>query len=160
MGNNLLPNMQKTDIHWQCHSFNSLNKLSLYQLLQLRTDVFVVEQHCAYPELDGKDILEHTHHLLGYDKEKLIAYARILAPDTNNDNPRISRIVIEPSARGNGTGHQLVQIAIKCCRQLWPQADIDIAAQAYLQTFYTQHGFNPISQVYLESHINMRFIAV
>ena len=150
---------QISKLQWQCLPFNELDIHQLYALLRLRVDIFVVEQTCPYPELDGKDRLRDTRHLVVYRDRELIAYARLLAPGGNHDNPSIGRVATSKTARGNGLGHQLITAAIDHCRQLWPDTAIDISAQAYLQDFYTQYGFNPISNIYLEDgieHIDMR----
>lgn len=151
---------QDGEIMWQKHSFNTLTNSQLYSLLRLRTDIFVVEQQCAYPELDGKDLLKETYHLLGYKADELIAYARILAPGVSYENPSIGRVAVAQSARGGGSGHKLITEAKLLCNQLWPKYDIDIGAQYYLEDFYAQHGFQTISGVYLEDgieHIDMRW---
>ncbi len=145
---------------WQTLSFAELSTAQLYELLQLRVDVFVVEQHCAYPELDGKDCLAHTRHLLGTDSQgKLQAYARLLAPGVSYAEPSIGRVVVNAAVRGQGIAQQLMQQAIAQCEQLWPQQAITIGAQQYLMTFYQSLGFICVSAGYLEDgipHIDMR----
>ncbi|BAX51496.1 putative acyltransferase [Photobacterium damselae subsp. piscicida] len=144
---------------WQLLQFSQLTTHQLYELLRLRVDVFVVEQTCPYPELDGKDTLEDVYHLLGYQEQKLVACARLLAPTISYSGSSIGRVALAQSARGQGLGHQLIQQAIEHCYRLWPQHSIEIGAQHYLQDFYQQHGFSPFSEVYLEDdipHLDMR----
>ncbi len=147
-------------MNWHTLSFAELTTTQLYQLLKLRVEVFVVEQNCPYPELDDKDILPHSHHLLGYDaQQQLVAYARLLAPGVSYPGCSIGRILVAESARGQQLGQQLVEQAIHCCHTLWPDTAIEIGAQHYLQAFYQRLGFQPTSAVYLEDdipHLDMR----
>lgn len=146
-------------ITWQLKLFSQLSTMQLYQLLQLRVDVFVVEQKCPYPELDGKDHLQDVHHLLGYQADKLIACARLLPKGVSYPSVSIGRVAIAQSHRGGGLGHQLVQEAVSACGVLWPKESIEIGAQEHLSEFYQQHGFIPTSAMYLEDdipHIDMK----
>ncbi|MEZ8661213.1 GNAT family N-acetyltransferase [Vibrio cyclitrophicus] len=146
-------------ITWHSIPFSELSTQQLYQLLKLRVDVFVVEQTCPYPELDGKDILTGVEHLLGYYNKELVACARILPPGTTYDNVSIGRVATKQSARGNGLGHQLIKEALTRCEEIWPNATIDIGAQEHLENFYASHGFNTVSEMYLEDdipHLDMR----
>lgn len=145
---------------WQTLSFTELSTAQLYEILQLRVEVFVVEQNCAYPELDGKDCLAQTRHLLGTDSQgQLQAYARLLAPGVSYAEPSIGRVVVHAAARGQGIAQQLMLQAIEQCGQLWPQQPITIGAQQYLLGFYQALGFRAVSAGYLEDgipHIDMR----
>lgn len=145
-------------IHWQCVPFCQLTTEQLYQLLKLRVDVFVVEQCCAYPELDDKDHLSGVQHLLGYQGSQLVACARLLPPGVSYSNVSFGRVATKASARGNGLGHQLLQTALEQCQRLWPQQTIEIGAQQYLGEFYARYGFSATSEPYLEDgiwHIDM-----
>ncbi|WP_086982083.1 GNAT family N-acetyltransferase [Vibrio aphrogenes] len=145
-------------MQWICKSFEQLSTLELYQVLQLRVNVFVVEQTCPYPELDGKDYLPGVYHLLGYQDGELIACTRLLAAGISYDTVSIGRVAAHPSIRGQGLGHQLMQVSIEQCQQLWGEVDITIGAQAHLEKYYRQHGFKSISEEYLEDdipHIDM-----
>lgn len=145
-------------ITWQCLPFSQLNTQQLYQLLQLRVDVFVVEQTCPYPELDDKDHQSGVHHLLGYQNDKLIACARLLPAGISYPSVSIGRVATAAQARGQGLGHQLLQQALHYCQQYWPNANIEIGAQAHLEAFYQQYGFTRTSDSYLEDgipHIDM-----
>jgi len=146
-------------IHWQCLSFEELTNVQLYELLKLRVDVFVVEQRCAYPELDDKDRQKDVFQLIGYQDNDIVACARLLAPGVSFEHASIGRIATHSFFRGHGLGHQLMKQALEKCQCLWPNNTIDIQAQEYLKTFYQGHGFNVISEPYLEDgipHIDMR----
>ncbi|NOJ10702.1 GNAT family N-acetyltransferase [Vibrio splendidus] len=146
-------------ITWHSIPFSELSTQQLYQLLKLRVDVFVVEQNCPYPELDGKDTLAGVEHLLGYADAELVACARLLPPGTSYDNTSIGRVATKQSARGDGLGHQLIKEALTRCEALWPNKTIDIGAQQHLENFYASHGFDTISEMYLEDdipHVDMR----
>ncbi|MBP6346484.1 GNAT family N-acetyltransferase [Neisseriaceae bacterium CLB008] len=144
---------------WQTLTFAQLNTLELYTLLRLRVAIFVVEQNCAYPELDGKDTHPDSRHLLGYDADgTLVAYARLLPPGLSYPQPSIGRVAIDHTQRGSGLGHHLIQEALSQTQKAWPAQDIQIGAQLYLQTFYERHGFMAVSGPYLEDdipHIDM-----
>ena len=146
-------------ITWQCIPFSQLTTLQLYELLRLRTDVFVVEQTCPYPELDGKDTETGVQHLLGYKDAELVACARLLPQGVTYDNASIGRVATRLSARGDGLGHQLLIQALVQVERLFPGQTIDIGAQEHLEKYYEQHGFKRISDMYLEDdipHIDMR----
>ncbi|MFT7053982.1 MAG: ElaA protein [Psychromonas sp.] len=146
-------------IAWLLLPFNKLSTAQLYELIKLRVDVFVVEQHCPYPELDGKDHLDKVQHLLGVSNGEIVACARLLPAGVSYAHVSIGRIATKETARGNGLGHQLLSNALKQCENLWPGKTIDIGAQQHLALFYQGHGFKPISAMYLEdgiAHIDMR----
>lgn len=144
---------------WQVCRFDELAPGQLYELLKLRVDVFVVEQACAYPELDGKDLLADTRHLFGRAKDGgLAAYARILAPGVRFSDISFGRVVVAPLYRNNGLGHILVKQILAAAGRIWPGRGITISAQTYLTAFYRSHGFVPVSDPYLEddiAHIDM-----
>lgn len=146
-------------IQWHLVPFSQLSTTQLYQLLKLRVDVFVVEQNCPYPELDGNDILHGVHHLLGYKNGELVACTRLLPAGTTYDSVSIGRVATKHNERGGGLGHQLMQQSIMHCQQLWPNEAIEIGAQEHLKPFYQQHGFVVTSEVYLEDgipHVDMK----
>ncbi len=146
-------------MHWQLCSFSQLNTTQLFQLLKLRVDVFVVEQECAYPELDEKDTLPSTLHLLGYQNNELIAYARLLDKDISYPNcVSFGRVAVLQSKRGQQLGKQLVAKVIESSLSHFGHIDIQIGAQAHLVRFYQRHGFKVSSEEYLEDgipHIDM-----
>ena len=143
---------------WKTKHFNELYINELYDLLKLRIDVFVVEQTCYYPDLDSnKDQLDRhkdTLHLLGYQGETLVAYLRILAQGQSYDDYiSIGRVAIAEQARGAGLGHELMTEAFNLCRQFFSGQSIKISAQEHLVNYYQQHGFEQVSQMYLEDDI-------
>ncbi len=146
-------------ITWQLKLFVELATIQLYQLLKLRVDVFVVEQQCPYPELDDKDHQKGVYHLLGYDGDQLVACTRLLPKGVSYPSVSIGRVATSADHRGGGIGHQLLAEALRNCQSLWPDESIEIGAQAYLEAFYTQHGFVKTSDTYLEDdipHIDMK----
>jgi ElaA protein len=142
------------NIQWDIKTFQKLELEQLFDLLKLRVDVFVVEQACAYPELDDHDRYLETRHLSGRNEfDQLIAYARLLPPGLRFPEVNLGRFVVKAELRKKGIGHQLLQTALKEISGYWPKTSIRISAQDYLQTFYEQYGFIRISDVYLEDGI-------
>lgn len=138
-------------MQWEIKAFDQLSLQELYTILTLRTNVFVVEQACPYPELDGKD--PNCLHLLGTINGELVAYLRILPAGLRYDKVSIGRVVIKPSHRGKGLGRLMMEQAIHCITNEWKESQIKIGAQAYLEKFYQSLGFEPVSEVYLEDDI-------
>ncbi len=124
---------------WQTCEFAELNTLELYAALRLRQAVFAVEQDCAYLDLDNLD--QGAVHMLCWHEGELLAYLRCLAPGTNFPESAIGRIVVSQPARGNELGRELVKRGIGHNLQRWPDQNIRINAQAYLEDFYSQLGF-------------------
>ena len=147
-------------IEWQWSSFAGLAVAELYEMLALRQQVFVLEQTCLYPDIDGLD--PDAHHLLGWrtvdGKRELAATLRCLAPGAKYDEMSLGRVVTSPSARGTGLGRELVAQGIACAERLHPGHAIRIGAQAHLETFYAGFGFRTVSAPYDEDgilHIDM-----
>jgi len=143
---------------WQTKHFNELSLEQLYDLLKLRIDVFVVEQTCYYPDLDGEkgtlDRHKDTRHLLGYQGEKLVAYARVLPKGQNyEDYVSIGRVATSDLARGQGLGHELIEKSLEVCQQFFSEENVKISAQEHLKLFYAKHGFEQVSPMYLEDDI-------
>jgi ElaA protein len=129
--------------------------LDLYAMLKMRVDVFVVEQECPYPELDGND--PACLHLRLLNDGELFACARIWRP-TPDVYPRIGRVTVSPHHRGKRLGDALMREAIAECDKIYPTEPIEISAQAHLQKFYGSLGFERISEEYLEDgipHVDM-----
>ena len=143
-------------ISWRYLAFDELTGAELYAVLQLRSEVFVVEQACIFQDMDGMD--QQAMHVLGTLNGALAAYARCLCAGIKYAEASIGRVVTSPSLRGTGAGHALVEKAMTCLvRQKGPQP-IRIGAQARLEAFYRQHGFEKAGPLYLEdgiSHIEM-----
>ncbi|MBW8901255.1 MAG: GNAT family N-acetyltransferase [Massilia sp.] len=147
-------------IEWQWSSFADLAVADLYEMLALRQQVFVLEQTCLYPDIDGLD--PGAHHLLGWrtvdGKRELAATLRCLAPGAKYDEMSLGRVATSPSVRGTGLGRELVAQGIACAEQLHPGHAIRIGAQAHLETFYAGFGFCTVSAPYDEDgipHIDM-----
>ena len=137
---------------WQRQSFTELDAKTLYDILKLRQDVFIIEQNCIYQDFDGKD--PKAQHLYAYQSDVLIAYARLFAKDDYfADYCSFGRVVIPLSARGDGTGKALITKAIETIDELYDATPCKISAQCYLQNFYTRNGFIARGESYLEDGI-------
>lgn len=139
------------NIEWRCRFFDELTLSELYDIIQLRNDVFVVEQNCIFQDADGVD--RHCHHLSGYIGNTLVAYTRLIAPGITFKEASIGRVANACNYRGMGIGKELMQQSLQYCRQLFGAVPIQIGAQLYLKKFYEQLGFNAIGEVYLEDNI-------
>jgi len=134
----------------QIKSFSEFNVNELYAVLQLRTEVFVVEQNCVYQDLDGKD--QKAIHILGYVNEILVAYTRIFQPGDYFEQASIGRVVVNPKNRGEAYGQKIMHASINYCKdQYWES--IKISAQCYLDKFYKDLGFQDTGERYLEDGI-------
>lgn len=141
-------------VNWNVSKLSNLSATQLYELIQLRINVFVVEQNCPYSELDGKDLIEGVKHLIGTTKcGEVMAYARLLPPGVSYASPSIGRVIVKNTHRTAGMGHQLIAKSVSECEKTWPEQDITISAQQHLQSFYSQHGFKAIGEPYLEDNI-------
>lgn len=146
-------------IEWVCKHHTDLGKEQLYAILQLRTEVFVVEQKCPYQEVDGRDLEGDTCHLMAWDNDRLLAYVRLLDPISQGGDVVIGRVVIAEQARGQGLGHALMEQALKQVQRHWPETPIYLSAQAHLKDYYGRYGFIVAGEEYLEDgipHIGMR----
>ncbi len=146
------------EIRWQFAAFPELDTDQLYAILKLRQDVFVVEQDCIYSDLDGLD--QQSLHLCAWQDQTLLGYLRCLPPGLDYPEPAMGRIVISPAGRGCKLGRELVQRGIDQTLAAWPGAGITIGAQAHLERFYNELGFETASDVYDEDgipHIKMRY---
>ena len=144
-------------INWKIKPFNELLIAELYSVLQLRSEVFVVEQNCVYQDLDGKD--EKALHLIGTFDDKIVAYARLFKPNDYFENASIGRVVIDQNYRDRKWGHEMMQQAIAGIQEHFGETKITISAQLYLQKFYETQGFVKTSEMYLEDdipHIQMK----
>ena len=142
-------------MRWITKSFTELTTTELYQLLQLRAEVFVVEQTCYYQDLDGKDCHPGALHLLGYEDEQLVAYLRVLPEGVSyQGHLSIGRVVTHESIRGSGGGHRLLRRGVAECQAMAAHLPIKLSAQEHLQGYYGGQGFVTVSDVYLEDGIN------
>jgi ElaA protein len=138
-------------IEWSLKKFDDLTPQELYKVIQLRNEVFVVEQNCPYQDADNKDL--SSYHFMGWNNEKLLAYTRILPPGLSYAEASIGRVVSSPSARGTGIGRELMIRSIEQTKKLFGEGPIKIGAQLYLKKFYTSLGFQQTSDIYLEDNI-------
>jgi ElaA protein len=146
-------------INWICKHHTELSIEQLYAVLKLRAEVFVVEQQCAYLDVDGQDLSGDTCHLMAWRDGELVAYLRLLDPIQQNGDVTIGRVVTAPSIRSRGIGHELMTQALEHAESKWPDQPIYLSAQAHLQGYYSRYGFNPVGEEYLEDdipHIGMR----
>ena len=146
-------------VDWICKHHDDLGKDQLYAVLRLRSEVFVVEQKCAYQDIDGQDLAGDTHHLMAGQDHELVAYLRLLDPESQGGDVVIGRVIVSPAARGTGLGHQMLEEALERIEDIWPQTPIFLSAQAHLQKYYGRYGFVVAGEEYLEDdipHIGMR----
>lgn len=144
-------------INWQCKFFTDLSSFELYKILQLRSEVFIVEQNCAYQDCDNKDL--KAYHYMGWENENLIAYTRLLDKGISyEEEASIGRVVTAKSVRGKNIGKQLMTNSIDEIYHLFGEVAIRISAQLYLKKFYESFSFVQKSAVYMEDgieHISM-----
>lgn len=144
-------------IRFKIKRFNELSTQELYELLQLRSEVFVVEQDCVYQDVDGKD--QKALHVLGYYEANLAAYTRIFDKGYYFDETSIGRVVVSPKYRDKKFGHDLMTVSIQAIKDHYNDTAITISAQEYLKKFYETHNFVQTSEMYLEDdipHIQMK----
>jgi ElaA protein len=144
-------------LHWQIKAFHDLTVDELYDILRLRSEIFVLEQNCVYLDLDGKD--KKALHLFGTYEDKIVAHARLLSPGISFPEASIGRVVVDSNYRDKKWGHELMQNAIAGIASHFKETVITIGAQLYLKKFYESHGFLAISDMYLEDdipHIEMK----
>ena len=140
-------------------TFEELTSIELYKILQARTDIFVVEQNCAYPEVDGKDLL--SYHLFKEINGEIVAYLRILPPGVSYEQASIGRVIVKKEYRGQKLAQQMLGKAIEFIIEEMKETKIKIQAQEYLLAFYSSFGFQPISESYLEDgipHVDMLLV--
>jgi ElaA protein len=136
--------------------FNEFTIHELYQIIQLRSEVFVVEQDCVYQDLDFKD--QKAVHVFGVKNDKIVAYTRIFKPGDYFENASIGRVVVQENERKFGFGHDLMKSSIEAVKNYFKVHKITISAQVYLKKFYESHGFQQVGEGYLEDgipHIRM-----
>lgn len=118
-------------VQWRCKHFHELTVFELYAILQLRIEVFIVEQNCPFQDADGKD--QDSYHLMGWENELLVAYSRLVPAAVAFKEVSIGRVVSSPKARRLGLGRSLMQESIAECYRLFGQSTIRIGAQLYLK---------------------------
>ena len=138
-------------MNYQHLVFKKLTIHQLYDMLQLRSEVFVVEQDCVYQDIDGYDQI--ANHIMVYDQNLLVAYARILPPQTYFTEPSIGRIIVKASHRKLKLGHELMKYCLEITNKSYPNQTLKISAQQHLTKFYNAHGFKVKGESYLEDGI-------
>lgn len=132
-------------------SFDKLSTKELYDLLQLRSEVFVVEQDCVYQDIDGKD--QKALHILGFKDELLVAYTRIFKPGDYFELASIGRVVVKENQRLYKYGYDIMKASIQAIKTEYNQTKIKISAQCYLKRFYNNLNFLEVGEQYLEDGI-------
>ncbi|WP_162012801.1 GNAT family N-acetyltransferase [Streptococcus sp. S784/96/1] len=135
-------------MNWQLKTFNELTPQQIHAIYKARTNVFVVEQHCPYPEVDDWDLT--SFHLFLENSGAVIAYCRLIE---TADEVKLGRVLVVQSYRQNGLGRDLVTKALEVSAQLFPQKNIYAQVQAYLKNFYASFGFEATSAEYTEDGI-------
>lgn len=146
----------KETLFFSVKTYQELSKEELYALLQLRAEVFVVEQDCVYQDLDGKD--DKALHVLGFKNHSLVAYTRIFAPGIYFEQASIGRVVVQEKERAHKYGYDLMKRSIAAVEEHYNTTGIKISAQIYLKRFYNNLGFQEVGEGYLEDgipHIGM-----
>lgn len=144
-------------ISWKTKTFDELSTQELYQILRLRSEVFVVEQNCVYQDIDNKD--QKALHLFGIVEGEIIAYSRLFKPGDYFEFSSIGRVVVAEKHRDKNFGHELIDQSILEINRRFNVQNITISAQLYLKKFYESHGFKATSAIYLEDdipHIEMK----
>ena len=147
------------NIRWDIKKFEELSTTELYRIMQLRLEVFSVEQNCAYQDADGKDL--KCFHLIGYNPEgAILVYSRIVPAEISFKEVSIGRVISSNKARGTGAGKELMKKSMEFIKQQYGNVPIRIGAQCYLIKFYSSFGFEISGEEYLEDnipHIEMLF---
>jgi ElaA protein len=139
-------------VNWILVGFRDLTPDQLYAILQLRIEVFIVEQNCPFQDADNKD--NKGLHLMAWNQDILVAYTRLLPSGISYEEPSIGRVVTSPKVRGQGLGNELMHRSIRECYSLFGITPIRIGAQLYLKKFYESHGFRQAGPVYDEDGID------
>ena len=138
----------------QIKTFDGLSVTELYDLLKLRSEVFVVEQECIYLDIDGKD--QKALHVLGISEGKIVAYSRIFKAGDYFMSPSIGRVVVAKSHRKKGYAKIMMKAAMEYIFNSLKERQIELSAQTYLSRFYTELGFRIVGEAYLEDGIPHR----
>ncbi|WMI66679.1 GNAT family N-acetyltransferase [Aestuariibaculum sp. YM273] len=135
----------------QVKAFDELSVHELYNVLQLRSEVFVVEQDCVYQDVDGKD--QKALHILGFKNGKIVAYSRIFKPGDYFEFSSIGRVVVHLNERDFKYGYDIMKAAISAIKTHFNETTIRLSAQVYLKNFYKNLGFVEVGESYLEDDI-------
>jgi ElaA protein len=146
---------KQNTFNWQWCRLQELSASQLYALFAARESVFVVEQHCAYQELDGRDF--EASHLIAWSGTEIAACLRVLVPGAKLSQPTIGRVMTAKAFRSRGLGRELMERALKHIDEVYP-VSVRISAQTHLEKFYRSFSFEPVSEPYMEDgipHIDM-----
>lgn len=138
-------------LRWECKPFNDLSADQMYTILCVRQEVFVLEQECLYLDADGKD--RKSFHLMGFDDDNLVAYARIVEPGVSYTEVSMGRILTTKTTRGTGAGIELMEVGLREIEKIYGKVPVRISAQTYLLNFYQKFGFESTGKEYLEDEI-------
>ncbi len=138
-------------LSFKIKTFTELDTMELYEILSLRSEVFVVEQNCVYQDMDFKD--QHAIHICGFYLDELVAYTRVFGPGEYFDQTSIGRVLVKNNQRKKDFGIQIMQSSICYIARNFKGQDIKISAQSYLERFYKSLGFIPTGKTYLEDGI-------
>ncbi|MBN8671391.1 MAG: GNAT family N-acetyltransferase [Chitinophagales bacterium] len=143
-------------LNWRLKAFGELSNYELYEVLKLRSKVFVVEQNCVFLDMDDKDT--KCLHLMGFADSALVAYSRLVPAGVSYKEMSIGRVVTDPDYRAKGMGMELMELSVEKAIESYGTGPIRIGAQLYLKAFYERFGFNINSAEYIEDgipHIEM-----
>lgn len=139
------------NLNIEVKKFSELTLTELYDILQLRSEVFVVEQDCVYQDIDGKDA--EALHIIGFKNDKVVAYTRCFKPGYYFEEAAIGRVVVKDSERKYGYGHEIMNASDKAIKDHFNTSNIKLSAQQYLIKFYESHGYRTTGEGYLEDGI-------
>ena len=143
-------------LRYTWHAWNELTPDVLYAFLRLRSAIFVVEQNCVFPDMDGRD--PQCEHLCGWDGDELVAYLRLVPPAVRTKEVSLGRVVVAQAARGRELGRAVMLEGLKRCAARYPGQPVKVSAQQHLEKFYGSLGFVPVGQPYDEDgilHVDM-----
>lgn len=136
---------------WHLKTFEQLTNTELYNILKLRSEIFVVEQNCIFQDIDDKD--QRAFHFFTQHEQEILAYTRFFKPGDCYQEASIGRVMVNKTARNTGLGYKLMHESIKQIQKHFGKTPIKIGAQLYLKSFYQNLGFKQISDTYLEDGI-------
>ena len=151
MGRQIQLLISKNNIEWTCKPFGELTPMEVYVILQLRIEVFIVEQNCVFQDADDKD--QASHHMMAWSDGTLVGYTRLIPAGVSYTEASIGRVATFPKMRKAGIGRKIMEKSIDMIYFLWQKQPIRIGAQLYLKNFYESFGFQQCSNIYIEDNI-------
>ena len=143
---------------WKIQRYEELTRDELYKIIQLRVNVFIVEQQTCYEDLDNHD--QNSIHISYVQDRKIFAYTRLLPPGEKFEMASLGRVITSQEARGTGLGKEMIQLALDTIEKTWPGSEVFIQAQNYLKNFYSSFGFEAVSEPYIYDslpHLDMLY---